>query len=78
MALPTDILLSECISATEMTFVCVGSRCIFNFCSCLLNHVSSSDNTYTVMKQVGSGLTCVQHFVQISAGIQTVVSEVFH
>jgi hypothetical protein len=29
---------------------------------------------HIVAKQVGSGLTCVQHFVQISAGIQTVVT----
>jgi hypothetical protein len=27
----------------------------FKFCSCLFNHVSSSDSTYTVTKQVGSG-----------------------
>jgi hypothetical protein len=44
----------------------------------LLNHVSSSENTCTVTKQVGSGLTCVQHFVEISAGIQTAVTEIFH
>jgi hypothetical protein len=76
MALATYILWPYCNSVTEMTFVCV--RSIVCFCSCLLNHASSSDNTYTVTKQVGSGLTCVQHFVQISAGIQTVVIEVFH
>jgi hypothetical protein len=40
---------------------------------CLLNHVSSSDNTFAVTKKIGSGLACVQ----ISAGIQNVMPELF-
>jgi hypothetical protein len=49
----------------------VASRVMLSsIVSCVLNPVSSSDNTFAVTKQIGSGLTCVQ----ISAGMQTVVA----
>jgi hypothetical protein len=53
MALPIDILWLYCNNVTEMSFVCLGPVVDFNFYS-LLNHGSSLDSTYAVIKQVGS------------------------
>jgi hypothetical protein len=76
MALATDILWPYCNSVTEI-FVCQVYR-VFVIFVIVCSTMSVAQTIRIVTKQVGSGLTCVQHFVQILAGIQTVVAEVFH